>query len=65
MAKNRLYLAVTKDKYELPIAVAGTIRELAEMVGIKEGSLKTLIYKYYAGQITSCKYRRVELEDEE
>lgn len=30
-----LYMAVTKDKYELPIAVADSVSELAEMVHVK------------------------------
>lgn len=29
-----LYMAVTKDKYELPIAVADSPAELAEMIGV-------------------------------
>ena len=29
-----LYIATTKDKYELPIAVADSTKELAEMLGI-------------------------------
>lgn len=28
-----LYIKVTQDKFELPIAVADTARELADMVG--------------------------------
>lgn len=30
-----LYMAVTKDKYELPIAVADSVSELAEMMKMK------------------------------
>ena len=29
-----LYVATTRDKYELPIAVADSTRELAEMLGL-------------------------------
>lgn len=31
--KGMLYLAVTADRYELPVAVAGSVAELAEMMG--------------------------------
>lgn len=30
-----LYVATTKDKYELPIAVADSVSELATMLGMK------------------------------
>lgn len=30
----RLYMAVTADKYELPLAVADSSRELAEIMGV-------------------------------
>lgn len=30
-----LYVATTKDKYELPIAVADSVSELAEMLNMK------------------------------
>ena len=32
---KRLYIATTKDKYELPIAVADSVSELAEMLNMK------------------------------
>lgn len=31
--KSVLYMQVTRDKYELPIAVADTVSELARMTG--------------------------------
>lgn len=35
MSKKRyLYIATTRDKYEFPIAIADSTKELAEMVGI-------------------------------
>lgn len=30
----RIWMEVTRDKYELPVAVAGTAAELAKMVGV-------------------------------
>jgi len=35
-----LWLKVTNDKYELPLAVADTKRELAEMLGLKKISIR-------------------------
>lgn len=34
-----VYLAVTVDKYELPIAVADTKKELCELLGLNYGSV--------------------------
>ena len=51
-------MKVTKDKYQLPIAVADTAAELARMVGVKPGSL-------YSMRSHGVKeYVRVEVDDE-
>ena len=34
-----LWLMVTKDKYQLPLAVADTAEELAQMVGVKPSTI--------------------------
>lgn len=34
-----VYMQVTKDEYELPLAIADTIPKLAEMVGVKTQSI--------------------------
>lgn len=39
----KLYLKVSKDKYELPEAVADNIKELSEMTGIKRNSIRSLL----------------------
>lgn len=55
----KLYLKVTTDEYELPIAVADSAYELAEMVGTKQ----SVIYSSISHKRGS--YRRVEVEDDE
>ena len=35
-----LWLKVTNDKYELPLAVSDTKKELAEMLGLKRISIR-------------------------
>lgn len=42
MGKN-LYIACTNDEYELPIAVADSATELAQMVGITRDSLYSMM----------------------
>lgn len=38
-----LYMRVTKDKYELPVAVAGSSKELADMLGVKPNNVSSSI----------------------
>lgn len=54
-----LYMKVTNDKYELPVAVADTGRELAEMVGTTKNTIFSSISKGYR------QYQRVEVEDDD
>lgn len=50
---------MTKDIYSLPLAVAETPRELAEMTGIAPNSVRTMICKNYPG------WEKVEIPDDE
>ena len=43
MSKNKLYMKVTNDEYELPLAVADSIADLARMTGVKPESLYSII----------------------
>ena len=38
-----LYIAVTKDKYELPVAVADSVGELSQMTGATKNSILSCI----------------------
>lgn len=49
--KEFLYLAVTNDKYELPIAVADSASELAKMLGLS-------VYTIYTGVCREAKNAR-------
>lgn len=61
----RLYMMVSKDEYELPLAVADTARELAEMAGGSENSIRSFISKYERGDIKNSRYRKVVVDDEQ
>ena len=41
-----VYIACTPDKYELPIAVADTTKELAQMLGVKENSIQHALSRH-------------------
>lgn len=59
-----LWLAVTKDKYELPLAVADSAAEL----GAQIGKSRTAIYdaiKYAKKYGKRCSYVRVKIIDTE
>lgn len=61
---NVVYMEVTKDEYELPVAVADSVTELARLVGIgKSGVSKGISYAEKYG--ARCKYVKVVLEDDE
>ena len=58
-----VYLAVTPDRYELPVAVADTAAELARMLGVTEQSIwKTMLRheaKERAGKRVKPSKRRI------
>jgi hypothetical protein len=62
----KLYLAVTADEYELPIAVEETCAELARRFGITNASLlSTLSHGDSTGRYSGHKFIRIEVEDDE
>ena len=59
-----LYMKVSRDKYELPEAVAGTIKELAFLLGIKENTVNHYFYLQKKRGM-NCGYIKIEVEDDE
>ena len=60
-----LYLAVSTDKYELPIAVAGSAFELERLLGLGRGTVISHISKVRHGTLRKQKYLKIEIDDEE
>ena len=56
-----LYIKVTKDRYELPVAVAETKAELARMLGIKREHVRTAFS--HAKKFKNPTYVVVEVDD--
>lgn len=56
---KHVWMKVTEDKYEFPLAIADTAEELAEMVGVKVGSLYGIMYKART-RGWNCIYKYVE-----
>ena len=57
-----IYMEVTMDKYELPVAVADTVNELARMRNVKTNSIHNLIWSA-AKRKGKSKYIKVVIED--
>ena len=65
MAKKRLWMKVTNDEYELPIAVAENLSELAKMTGLSVSSLQSMFCRKRKG-VKPCKgYVEVYIDDED
>lgn len=59
--REYVWMVVSNDKYELPVYIADTARELAELVGSTENNVRTCYQHYVKGDSKTCRYRRVEL----
>lgn len=59
-----VYMAVSKDRFELPIAIADSAVELARMLGVNEHTVyKSVWLAETKGKYS--KYLRLELNEEE
>ena len=58
-------MQVSSDELQLPEAVADTARELSELVGTSESCIISCVSKFKHGKLKSCKYIKVELEEDE
>lgn len=65
MLKNKIYMKVTLDKYELPVAVAGSVQELAKILGVKAESIRSILSMAKSGRIKRCRYVVVDDVDEQ
>lgn len=59
MSKQYYWMAVTPDKYELPLAVAVSSRELSELLGVANGTILALEAGHRSGKNTGRKIIKV------
>lgn len=59
----KVYLKVTADKYELPIAIADTQAELARMLGMPKSNINSSFSKLRSGKVKASSYVEVEIGD--
>lgn len=51
-----VYMAVTADKFELPVAVADTAEELAQILGVKAQSVRVGVWRYKNNVLRRTEY---------
>lgn len=59
----KLYMCVTTDKYKLPIAVADSFQQLADLLGVTRKSISDS-RRFYRKQGKEGKYLIIEVEDD-
>ena len=59
----KLYLKVTDDKYELPVAVADSQSELARLCGVSKATITSSLSHQRHGRQNSH-YKEVEVDDD-
>lgn len=64
LPKRKIYMAVTRDALSLPLAVADSAKELAELRGAKRESILSAISRWKKGTIKRPGYIVVEVEEE-
>lgn len=65
MSRNVVYMEVTRDEYELPVAVADSAKELAQIVGKNRGSILSQISHEKSGKVKRSIYKRVKIDGDE
>lgn len=61
---KHLYMAVTRDKYELPVFVASRCKEIAVWAGVTESGMNKAIHNKNYGRNKGIKYIKVTIEEE-
>lgn len=62
--KNKLYMAVTPDKYELPLHVSDTVLSMSQWSGISQGNILSAISRKRSGKRIGMKFVSVEIDND-
>lgn len=60
----KLYMGVTPDKYELPLFVADSLKELSKISGFDYDSVRHLISKRSSGKNKGIKFIKITIDEE-
>lgn len=61
MQGDYVYMKISRDKYELPLAVANSATELARICGLKPRSVYNCMFRARKGTRESTQYIRVDV----
>lgn len=61
---TKIYMEITQDEYELPIAIADNAQELAEICGTNSGSIYTSCSRRARGIYKKSRFVSVEIDEE-
>lgn len=62
--KNKVYMAVSVDKYELPIAIFNDIYEMCSWAGRTKKAMWSALTRQQIDRKFNCRYISVNLEKE-
>ena len=62
--KSIVWMALSQDKFSLPVAIADTAKELAELLGTTENAVKSEASKGRHGIIKKPRYISVRIDEE-
>ena len=57
-----IWLKVSHDRYELPVAVADTSAELAKLCGVTSNTIQSSMSKWKSGVNAWSPYRKIRVE---
>ena len=60
-----LYMEITKDKFELPLAVADSVEELAKLRNVSRYTIYRSISDVNVGKKKKSKYLKIKIEEKE
>lgn len=63
--KMCVYMIVTKDEFRLPLEIAESVEELAQLVGESVGSVARQISRVRSGKVKNSKYEIVFVDRKE
>lgn len=60
-----IYMKVTPDRFELPVAIADSIPMLARICNTSEWTIRSSLRRYDKGKVKLRRYVKVEIEEED
>lgn len=63
--KKKIWMEVTRDKYELPIRIADSAKELAEAAGTTLNNVRSAASHYKHGRHPVSRFHAIEAEEDE